>query len=346
MPPIHAAVERNDATFVAQWISQGRNVDEEYNDRRFCTHGCESQMREVTPLMVAADRGNLAIVKMLVEAGADVNKESTYPPSGIPNTKPYAPIAVFDYAVESGNLQLVEYLAQDPHLRRPPPHLARNFEQAFSEACEDRHAQDMPLKIAEFLLVTFGSQEAMGDLWRVSSSKKCIPIAQRLLDAGAKPDVIAMSNAARHGVTELVRIYISKGVPVNESPTGYTLPALGFKLPLVEAARGYHTETMKVLLDSGSDPNLADRPKLTPAETPLVAAARPALDRDWRPKTEACPNEVEAIQLLLDRGARNGFDSAVRGIDYARPSACTTAKRAVLRSVDPGSPASPAAQTQ
>jgi ankyrin repeat protein len=327
---IHAAVMRNDAAFVAQWIREKRNVDEEYNDTRFCIHGCWEQMRKATPLMVAADRGNLPIVKMLVEAGADVNRESTYPPSSIPNEVPLPLIAVFDYAVGSGNLQLVEYLAKDPHLKRPPPHLAGNFKQAFAEACRDRRVQEGQFKIAEFLLAAYGPSEALGDLWMVSSSEKCIPIAQRLLDAGAKPDVIALSNAARHGITDLVRLYISKGVPVNELATG-TEMAVYFRQPLIEAARGYHVQAMKALLDAGSDPNLANRF----GSTPLAAVAQQAIDRDWRPSTEGCPDEVEAMRLLLDHGARAGFAGAVMMMDHARTSECATAKRAVLNSVRP-----------
>ena len=334
LPAIHAAVARNDTAFVAQWVRQGRDVDEEYDDNRFCIHGCSSYVRKVTPLMVAADRGNLAMVKMLVEAGADVNRESTFPPSGIPNMGPLPPVAVFDYAVGSGNPELVEYLAHDPRLTRPPPHLARNFKQALAEACKEHLVQEGQFKIVEFLLATFGPKDAAGDLWMASASEKCIPIAQRLLDAGVKPDVIAMSNAARHGVTELVRLYVSMGVPVNEKGKGHTMIAVSFSLPLIEAARFHHVETLRVLLDAGADPNLAD-PFNPIVSTALASAALPGPAGDWRPKMEECPNEVEAIQLLLDRGARNGLAAAVGILDARPPGVCTSAKRAVLSGVSP-----------
>jgi hypothetical protein len=143
--------------------------------------------------------------------------------------------------------------------------------------------------------------------------------------------VVALSNAARHGVTELVRLYISMGVPVNEKTVGGTDMALSFSLPLTEAARGHHVETMKVLLDAGSDPDLVDRRGLTP----LAAAVQDVPDRDWRPKTESCPDEVAAMQLLLDRGARVGMSAANFIVARAPANQCSAAKRALLESVPP-----------
>jgi len=314
---IHAAVMRNDVAFVTQWIREKRNVDEEYNDTEFCIHGCYSQMRKVTPLMVAADRGNLPIVKMLVEAGADVNRESTYPPSSIPDMGPLPPIAVFDYAVDSGKIEVVEYLAKDPHLARPPPHLAQDFRQAFADACSPWNLQKGQRAIAEFLLTTYGPQEATGALRAVSHTDKCLVLAQLLLDAGVKPDAAAMSIAARFGLTDLVRLYLSKGGPVNEVVKGPEL----IRLPLSEAAREPHLETMRVLLDAGADPNLVDRAGWTPLNW---SAARGAL--------KDCPDSVAAMKMLIDHGARTGVDSAIRTIDSLPASECTAAKRALLTS--------------
>lgn len=286
---IHAAVERNDAAFVAQWIREKRNVDEEYNDTRFCIHGCWEQMRKVTPLMVAADGGNLAIVKMLVEAGADVNRESTYPPSGIPNMGPDPPIAVFDYAVGSGSLPLVEYLARDQHLKRPP-NLERDFQIVIGEACGRRTEREQWTQIGKFLLVRFGPASATGAL-RSASFEKC-PVATRMLiDAGVRPDGESVASAAARGETALLRAYIATGVPIDEPVRS---PDTQGRTPLMQAALQARLEAMTLLLEAGANPN---------AQDPMGMTALMHLYNQFVPAGD-CGTKTAIVKLMLDHGAR------------------------------------------
>ena len=56
--PLHAAVRAGDTAAVRQWLARGVNP----NQRNAKDH---------TPLMLAADRGDGAIVRLLLDAGAD-----------------------------------------------------------------------------------------------------------------------------------------------------------------------------------------------------------------------------------------------------------------------------------
>jgi len=319
LPPIHAAVARGDAAFVGQWIRDGRSVDEEYDNTASCIHGCFSNVRRVTPLMVAADHGDLAMVKMLVEAGADVNRESGFPTAPDPMYQ-LPPVAVFDYAVGSGNVQVVEYLASRPQFNHPPPHLPKNFQEAFWGACGELRYSDRRLKVAEFLLATYGPQQATNALVRISDSGRCPSLVHLLLDAGVKPDAAAMSMAAHAGLTDLVRLYIAKGAPLNEEVTGqWTAAAL--LLPLSEAARAARVELVEVLLEAGADPNRRGRLDLFPIEYAIEGGSN------------NCPASLATVKLLLDHGARAGVDRAIDLIDHMAKTECMAAKRALLSGV-------------
>ena len=56
--PLHTAVAAGDAAAVRQWLARGANPN-------------QRDAKEQTPLMLAADRGDGAIVRLLVDAGAD-----------------------------------------------------------------------------------------------------------------------------------------------------------------------------------------------------------------------------------------------------------------------------------
>jgi len=56
--PLHAAVAAGDAAAVRQWLARDANPN-------------QRDAKEQTPLMLAADRGDGAIVRLLVDAGAD-----------------------------------------------------------------------------------------------------------------------------------------------------------------------------------------------------------------------------------------------------------------------------------
>ena len=122
--PLHTAAENNDVPAIKEWIARGKNLDQGLT----YPGGMEStELRGVTALMLAAQRGNEEAAAALIEGGANIYLED----------KDLNPFTVYnrtalDYAVEGGSRRIVTMLADrwkvKPLTRRGPEDLVLAWE--------------------------------------------------------------------------------------------------------------------------------------------------------------------------------------------------------------------------
>jgi uncharacterized protein len=107
-----------------------------------------------------------------------------------------------------------------------------------------------------------------------AADKGCLPLAQRLLDAGASLEArdrfgaMPLAHAARAGHRPLVELFLAKGAAIDARN-------LAGATALYAAAENDRTPIVALLLAKGADPNLPSRSELTP----LAAAAYNGNDR-------------------------------------------------------------------
>lgn len=288
-PTLHIAADRNDAAGIRQWIKNGRDVDYEYNDRRLRFHG--SGVRGQTALMIAAERRHFEIVKLLVEAGADIYRESKYDDGSVGST-------VFDYAVEGGDVQTISYLWNASDKKQMLKHLSTNFLRAFDHACYGFPGGGKR-ELVVFFLDSFDRRSASEALWRISDRQACIPEIRFILDQGIAPASSALVTAASLGLTEIAALYLQRAADINAvGASSYTYLGGGAKVtPLIASAGKVKLETMRFLLKEGANPNLQDND----GRTALIAIISESACFRIAP---GCDKQIEGIKLLLDHGAR------------------------------------------
>ena len=290
LPSIHEAAALNDTEFVKGWIISGRNVDHEYNNRSFAIHGSGGQVRKLTPLMNAAGNGNFEVVKLLVDAGADIYRESTRADGYGEGT------TVFDYAVSGGDVRTIEYLWDASDGKRMRKHLSTNFLVAFNSSCSN-FPDGGSRELLQFFLTTFDHKHASDALWRISDRQRCAPAVHFILNNGIPPTSSALVTAARVGVTDFVALYLKRGADINAYGQSSHTSSQGNVTPLIASAMSVRLETMRLLLREGADPNLQDSRGRTAL---IVIISKPACSRIH----PSCENRIDGIRLLLQHGAR------------------------------------------
>jgi ankyrin repeat protein len=170
-----------------------------------------------TPLHYAAERGApQALVKALIDAGADVNVRvpELCPKSGkIPSDAGHTALML---AADKGRTALVRLLL----------------------------AAGADVDVADRLGSTAISQAAMG-----GGTKSHTAVVRLLLDAGAKPDAQSLQYAAWMGNPDIVQLILDAGVGPNEQAR------LGLPLVWAFANRG-RERNAEPLLRAGADPDL------------------------------------------------------------------------------------------
>lgn len=232
---------------------------------------------------------NLARIKMLVEKGADVNAVSK---------QGHTPVYVA--AAEAGGLPAVEYLVSKGATLAIPP--------------------------ASDGMTPLGGASFANDLATV----------QFLLEKGGKEIVappggpMALMNAAMYGNVPMVKLLLAKGVDVNSvSPPALAQVkngpiAIGNLTALILAVAPGHTETVRTLLDAGANVNAVDVRGMTPL---MLAVATDHPNRD-------------ILKLLLERRPDTKIRSKAgeTALDWAlkfNNSAIISAVRAASPGVEP-----------
>jgi ankyrin repeat protein len=258
------AIEMEDATTVKRILESGLDS----NELR-CTHRCGVQ---VTPLQRACELRNLGLVRVLLDAGADVNKFS------LDSSSPLAyAVAPWDDIMDHVEIELVQILlraganinpapdssplldaAESAHVELVSVLLAAGADPNFSEAVEgttplmyavqsDGDIADIT-NIARQLLRAGadasatscyeGSEEA--SVLERALSHNSIELIQILLDAGARITEASLIGAVRSSNLDIVKLFLRFGARITQKA-------------IEEAASYGGTEVLWLLLDSTED---------------------------------------------------------------------------------------------
>ena len=212
--------------------------------REFINKGCDINFQiedGVTPLMMAASTGNLEMVQLLVQTGANVNQTDTYGNSSLM------------YAALEGFWDIFDYLAPltSPELRGT--HL-------LAAAFDNEH------RIVQALIGTYINVDAYRQkgVWSENGMTALMIAAQGgystvvkvLLEASANPNLAdedtggtPLIYAVESGDVETASLLLEAGADINsQNITG--------KTALMKAAEFGNVEIAKTLLQSGADINI------------------------------------------------------------------------------------------
>jgi ankyrin repeat protein len=299
------AVKKADAEKVKLLIADGADIDAKCGDTSITE---KEEIASATPLYYAVDANNMNLVKLLVEAGADVNAGS-WPP--------------LCRAVEKNNTAIAEYLIdhganvnypKDWGPLHQAPYVSNNMEMVklLLARGADINAGSWPALTVSIweerkdifdLLIQRGADANIADkdghtplYWAVN--KDDLDYLKILIAHGAKVDAklwggqTALMPEAMAGYTEAVRLLLEAGADVNaKDDRGQTTLHRMLDVRRNSGTSGYRQskdtkDTVELLLAKGADVNLKDKA----GRTPLHLAAESA-DRD-------------VVKLLLDKGAK------------------------------------------
>lgn len=235
----------------------------------------------LTPLMTAAERGDIESVKTLLKERANVNTRYNEGPRfhGTPTRNKTALMfaadrgnleivkllleagadlyvednsegTAFSYAVKSGNLNIVQYLWENSNKvifkKKADTNLIVAARHNLSWKKNLPPVDDMVVYLMKNVADDKSSSQAVHGLTLHGISDAI----KYLLDRGAKAGIDSLSQASSGGHTDTVRLLLDHGLNANGRHLGVT--------PLMRAASGQHVETVKLLLSRGADINAAD----------------------------------------------------------------------------------------
>ena len=256
MGPLHRAALNGDVEAVRSWIAAKRNLDATYDEPSTTLESNYSRERGVTALMLAARVGQLQIVKLLVEGGANLYAESHWRDGSNPRS-------AFDYAVEdavkAGRIEVVEYLWTKSDGIRFARRLDQHIAAACRRTCDDKFGGDAHSNLALFLISVTRDDAALG---KGISEAACY--SQQPLQLLAFLDrhavrfpantlhCVVYHPAVRHQRSLEERIamasfLLDRGADIEQPGTGFT--------PLMGAAFAEEIEMVKFLLARGANPN-------------------------------------------------------------------------------------------
>jgi ankyrin repeat protein len=271
------------------------------------------------PLCLAAARGQVQMVELLLAAGADPL---------LPDTRMGA--TALHKAAQSGSVEVARllldhgaFLNQQAPIHGHTPLLDAVWHKRLPmvEFLLDRGAnpdiQPHAYTIDDFLTFATGSDD-------VTPFREALDRARRRRAARAAEPLRV---AALHGDVNGVRAAIAQGANVNRmSVDGHT--------PLLDAAREGHVEVVKVLLDAGADPRITDTGNMK---------SSPAHKAAYMGHAEVARLLVGHPRLELNaQGAYNGFtplhDAVWHGHTETARVFVTAGARLDLRSLDGRTP--------
>jgi ankyrin repeat protein len=244
--------------------------------------------KETTPLMYAAEFGSLDAMKILVDAGADVNAKNA--------------LAVSPLLWCAGDLEKVRLLVskgadvnarskqgQTPLLIAASQDGASEIVKLLLDKGADVSARGF-MNTTTLLSATYANDTAIVEL-----------LLRKRVDVNAKDATgqTALMNAASYGNVEVTRMLLAKGADVNA--VGMTegqqmkngLLALASLTPLLLAVAYGGPEEVKILLDAGANVNAVDVRGMTPL---MLAIGTDQAD-------------ARVVRLLLAKGADTAIKS-------------------------------------
>ncbi len=255
--PLLIAASRGQHAIARRLLAAGAATDPRY-----------AAYYDATPLMLAVNNRDRDMVRLLLDAGAQVNLVDR---NGDP---------ALNWATFYGDLVLADLLLErgaDPTLSGHGNALEvamRRGHQVLVERYLDHLKRRHPLSPAEADAVAAIDRDDAAALQAALARG----VAPGFADATGRP---ALARAARGGRLATLRVLLAAGAPVDATdPLGFTA--------LFEAARDNQPEAARLLLDAGADPNRVARHNGL-GMTPMHAAASTA--------------QAAMIRLLAARGA-------------------------------------------
>jgi ankyrin repeat protein len=243
--------------------------------------------RESTPLMYAAAYGSLDAMKVLLDAGADVNARNTFEVS-----------ALLWCASDLAKVRLLVEKGADVNARSKQGRTA-----LLIAAAHDGNSQTVKLLIEKGAADVSAPDKFQFTPLSVAAEANDAASVQLLLRAGADVNTrvnaldhfgdTALLYAASHGNIETMKQLLAKGADVNAvgKPQGPSVKngplGLGSFTPLLFAAAYGGSDAVKLLLDAGAKVNVQDARGMTPLML-AIATDRP---------------DPRVVRLLLEKGA-------------------------------------------
>ncbi|GBM44967.1 Ankyrin repeat domain-containing protein 17 [Araneus ventricosus] len=259
-------------------------------------------LKDMTPLMEAANAGNTDIVKLLIQHGADVNAQTSQEKKlkgakvknqdmnmksqqeihgAIPSIVCPEGNTPLMFACAAGHVDIVRILLDAG--ARVEDH-NENGHTPLMEAASAGHVEVAKLLVERGASINTHSNEFKESALTLACYKGHLEMVRFLLEAGAdrehKTDEMhtALMEASMDGHVEVARLLLDSGAQVN-------MPADSFESPLTLAACGGHVELAMLLLDRGANIEEVN----DEGYTPLMEAAR--------------EGHEEMVALLLSQGA-------------------------------------------
>ena len=300
------AVKKGDIEQVKQLIAEVTDIDAKWGDT---AEKVSEWDEDSTPLYYAVDSNNMDLVKLLVEAGADVNAGS-WPPLCRAVDKNNTAIA--EYLIDHGaNINVYPVEGWGP--LQETVHISNSIEMAKLLLAKgaDINSEIYPVlnsainqerkNLCEFLIQR-GADVNAKDKWGQTSLYLAIrnddsDIMNILIANDADVDIkhtrrgmeeTALHYAAITGKTEAVKLLLEAGANINaKNDRGQT--ALHVALDIRDYGYrkyGLSKDTIELLLARGTDVNLKDKAGRTPLHLAVESAG------------------ADIVKLLLDKGAR------------------------------------------
>lgn len=290
MTALHRAAMSGDVETVKSYVRDRRNLDPRYDEPTRGLEGNYARMIGITPLMLAARYGQLEAARLLVDGGADLYAQA--------NTQlPGEPFTAFDFAVQSGQIALADYLWKKSDGARLGRRLADHIAHACISSCKEGLPTDATGNMALYLISIATDETAGSGVGSaVCSSIKPLETLAFIEKHAARPPrntlhCMAYQTFSRHRPLaqriEVLAWMLDHGADVNGLLHGWT--------PLMGTAAALDMETARLLVDRGADPNISGD------YLPPIAAAANSCGAPDDARSEAQLAMVAYLAPLSDR---------------------------------------------
>lgn len=312
MGPLHEAAATGNAEFVKSWIAQKRNLDATFDEPSTSLEGNYARALGVTALMIAARTGQLEIMKLLVEGGANLYAQSHWRDGSHSRN-------AFDYAVEhaverSGRLEAMEYLWTKSDGVRFAARLDEHIAASCRRTCNDAYGGDARSNLALFLIgiapdglrgkgiseAACYSQQPLELLTFLDQHAVRFP-KNTLHCAVYFPTVRSQRSPAERSA--MVSFFLDHGADIEDPGIGYT--------PLMGAASTHDIEMVKFLLARGANPNAQNSAGVTAIGLAANSCAHGGSATEVEPRLKP---QLAVIEYL----ARSGADAKLYASESGR----------------------------
>nr|WP_255429400.1 ankyrin repeat domain-containing protein [Ramlibacter albus] len=296
MSPLHVAVLNGDTATVRKWIAEKRNLDVTYDEKSRGLEGNYARRVRITPLMVAAGMGQLEMVKLLAEGGANIYAESNTQLPGEPRT-------AFDDAVDAGRTDIARYLWERSDRARLGARLERQITAACRTHCNTASGSDANANLVLFLLSLANETQRGRAIGNALCTVDPASPQARFVAEHVKPfpkgtlQCVAFDGTARAVRTQaqreaMIEWQIAQGADLDHVGIGYT--------PLMGAASTQDLPMLRYLLSRGAKPNQPNEHGLTAIGAAVGSCVMGGPDAETEKRMQP---QVDVVEELLRAGA-------------------------------------------